>query len=92
MQVQKTMGLKPEHLRASYDVYKNHGNCSGATIFSVLNRLRQSDMGKGRDHIVSCAFGPGVAIEMCVFKRHGASVPALLADVSAVSPSSSDSE
>jgi len=89
MQVQKTMGLKPEHLRASYDVYKNHGNCSGATIFSVLNRLREPDMGEGRDNVLACAFGPGVAIEMCVFKRHR---PRSLADVSAASTSSSNSD
>lgn len=69
--VQKLLSLTPHHLRASYDVYKNHGNSSGASIFSVLNRLRE--MGEGRSHAVACAFGPGVVIEMCVFRRHASS-------------------
>ncbi|PSR73495.1 hypothetical protein PHLCEN_2v10787 [Hermanssonia centrifuga] len=85
--VQKLLGLTPHHLRASYDVYKNHGNSSGATIFSVLNRLR--DMGEGREHVVGCAFGPGVAIEMCVLRRHR--VPSEV-QAAPASGSSSDSE
>lgn len=84
--VQKLMGLSPQHLRASYDVYKTHGNSSGATIFSVLNRLRSPDMGPGKEHVVGCAFGPGVAIEMCVLRRPGAVVE------TADSVNSSDSE
>lgn len=74
---EKAMGLVPEHMRASYDTYINHGNSSSATIFSVLDRLRSKDMdactpdGRGpKDHIVGCAFGPGVAVEMCILKRH----------------------
>ncbi|KAJ0109838.1 hypothetical protein J7T55_004388 [Diaporthe amygdali] len=74
---EKAMGLVPEHMRASYDTYINHGNSSSATIFSVLDRLRSKDMdactpdGRGpKDHVVGCAFGPGVAVEMCMLKRH----------------------
>lgn len=74
---EKAMGLVPEHMRASYDTYINHGNSSSATIFSVLDRLRSKDMdactpdGRGpKNHIVGCAFGPGVAVEMCMLKRH----------------------
>ncbi|POS78423.1 chalcone and stilbene synthase [Diaporthe helianthi] len=74
---EKALGLVPEHMRASYDTYINHGNSSSATIFSVLDRLRSKDMdactpdGRGpKDHIVGCAFGPGVAVEMCMLKRH----------------------
>lgn len=74
---EKAMGLVPEHMRASYDTYINHGNSSSATIFSVLDRLRSKDMdactpdGRGpKDHIVGCAFGPGVAVEMCMLRRH----------------------
>ncbi|KAF3761544.1 thiolase-like protein, partial [Cryphonectria parasitica EP155] len=74
---EETMGLRPEHMRASYDVYMNHGNSSSATVFSVLDRLRSKDMdactpdGRGpRDYIVGCAFGPGVSVEMCMLKRN----------------------
>lgn len=64
--VEKSMHLVPEHLRASYEVYINHGNSSSATIFSVMKRLLEGDT---TEHIVGCAFGPGIAVEMMMFKR-----------------------
>ncbi|KAK3381618.1 thiolase-like protein [Podospora didyma] len=73
---EKAMGITPEHMRASYDTYINHGNSSSATIFSVLDRLRSKDMdalapeGRVRDFIVGCAFGPGISVEMCMLKRN----------------------
>jgi fungal type III polyketide synthase len=63
-------------MRASYDTYINHGNSSSATVISVMDRLRQKDMdelapgGKAKDFVVGCAFGPGIAIEMCMLKRN----------------------
>ncbi|TVY84534.1 putative polyketide synthase [Lachnellula suecica] len=74
--VERSMGISAEHMRASYDTYINHGNSSSATIISVLDRLRQKDMdevapgGKVKDFVVGCAFGPGIAIEMCMLKRN----------------------
>lgn len=65
--VEKAMNLTQEHLRASYDIYMNYGNSSSATIISVMNRLRE--MGDGRDHVIACAFGPGIALEMMVLRR-----------------------
>ena len=74
---EKVMAIAPEHMRASYDTYINHGNSSSATIISVLNRLRAKDMdamtpgGRGpRDHVVGCAFGPGISVEMCMLRRN----------------------
>ncbi|KXJ97320.1 chalcone and stilbene synthase [Microdochium bolleyi] len=73
---EKALSLSPEHMRASYDVYINHGNSSSATIFSVLDRFRHKDMdelapgGRVRDFIVGCAFGPGITVETCMLKRH----------------------
>ncbi|EXJ67417.1 uncharacterized protein A1O5_09430 [Cladophialophora psammophila CBS 110553] len=64
--VERAMNLTPELLRASYEVYITHGNSSSATFFSVLNRLLE---GETTDHIVGCAFGPGIAVEMMVLKR-----------------------
>jgi len=74
--VEKAMNITPEHMRASYDTYINHGNSSSATIFSVMDRLRQKDMdqiapgAKVKDYVVGCAFGPGIAVEMCMLKRN----------------------
>lgn len=66
--VQNAMKLTPEHFRASYEIYISHGNSSSATIFSVLDRLLTS--GDGTDYVVGCAFGPGIAVEMMIFKRN----------------------
>lgn len=60
------MGLTPEHLRASYEIYMKHGNSSSAAVFAVINRLLK--MGEVKQYITSCAFGPGIAIEMMMFK------------------------
>ncbi|KAI1880847.1 hypothetical protein JX265_001087 [Neoarthrinium moseri] len=73
---EKSMSISPEHMRASYDTYINHGNSSSATIFSVMDRLRSKDMdaiavgGRVRDYVVGCAFGPGITVEMCMLKRN----------------------
>ncbi|KAK8111401.1 thiolase-like protein [Apiospora kogelbergensis] len=73
---EKAVSLTPEHMRASYDTYMNHGNSSSATIFSVLDRLRSKEMdalapgGRVRDYVVGCAFGPGISVEMCMMKRN----------------------
>jgi type III polyketide synthase len=73
---ESAMNITAEHMRASYDTYINHGNSSSATIFSVLDRLRSKEMdayapgGKVKDHVIGCAFGPGIAVEMCMLKRN----------------------
>lgn len=67
------MGLTPQHLRASYEIYMKHGNSSSATVFAVIDCLLK--MGEGKEHIVSCAFGPGIAIEMMMLKRLQISPP-----------------
>lgn len=75
---EQALGITPEHMRASYDTYINHGNSSSATILSVLDRLRRKDMdalapgGRVKDYVVGCAFGPGITVEMCLLKRGGA--------------------
>ena len=65
--VQQAMGLKESQLQASFEIYVSHGNSSSATIFSVLDRLLKN--GVVNEHVLGCAFGPGIAVEMMVFKR-----------------------
>lgn len=65
--VQQKMQLHEEQLRASFDVYKNHGNSSSPTVLIVLDQLRK--MGEGRDNVMACSFGPGMTIEMAMLKR-----------------------
>jgi type III polyketide synthase len=72
---EKALNITPEHMRASYDTYINHGNSSSATILSVLDRMRHKDMdalapdGRVKEYVVGCAFGPGITVEMCLLKR-----------------------
>lgn len=92
------MGVSAEHMRASYDTYINHGNSSSATIISVMDRLRQKDMdelapgGKVKDFVVGCAFGPGIAIEMCMLKRNLNHVRRTLVTIGDVTPPETESE
>ena len=72
--VEQAMNLTPEHLRASYEVYVEHGNSSSATIMSVMDKLRRLE--GGREDVVACAFGPGIILELMVMKR-----PNLLAGI-----------
>ena len=94
--VERAMSISAEHMRASYDTYINHGNSSSATVFSVMDRLRQKDMdelapgGKVKDYVVGCAFGPGIAIEMCMLKRNMAHVRRTLVVSGEVTPPESD--
>lgn len=94
--VEKAMGISPEHMRASYDTYINHGNSSSATIISVMDRLRQKDMdalapgGKVKDFVVGCAFGPGISIEMCMLKRNLDHVRKTLVHTGEATPPESD--
>lgn len=64
--IQETMNLTPEHLRSSFEIYMNHGNSSSATVISVLDNMRRSE---GKERVVSCAFGPGLSIEMMILRR-----------------------
>ncbi|KAL3421772.1 stilbene synthase 2 [Phlyctema vagabunda] len=96
--VERTMSITPEHMRASYDTYINHGNSSSATILSVLDRLRMEDMDeiapdrKVKEFVVGCAFGPGIAIEMCMLKRNMSHVRRTLVTSGVVTPPETDSE
>ena len=73
---EKALDISSYHMRASYDVYMNHGNSSSATIFSVLDSLRCEKMdalapdGRVRDYVFGCAFGPGITVETCMLRRN----------------------
>lgn len=64
---QKQMNLSADQLRASYEIYRTCGNSSSPTVLIVLDRLRA--MGHGRENAVAVAFGPGLTVEMAMFKR-----------------------
>jgi type III polyketide synthase len=64
---QEMLDLTNEQLRATRQIYKTRGNSSSPTVLAVLDLLRT--MGRGKDHIVATSFGPGLVIEMALFRR-----------------------
>ncbi|ORY09983.1 chalcone synthase-like protein [Clohesyomyces aquaticus] len=68
---QSTLGISEDHIRASWEIYRNFGNTSSPTVLIVLDQLRR--MGEGRDNVVATSFGPGMSIEMFTMRRWRAS-------------------
>ncbi|KAF2728699.1 thiolase-like protein [Polyplosphaeria fusca] len=64
---QANLGLTPDYIRASWEVYRNFENSSSATVLIVLDTLRK--MGDGRDKVVAASFGLGLCIEMATLRR-----------------------
>jgi predicted naringenin-chalcone synthase len=58
--MEKTLNLSPDDLRISYEVLRDFGNMSSATIMFVLAKIMEGDRyGK----IFSATFGPGLTLE-----------------------------
>jgi predicted naringenin-chalcone synthase len=64
----KQLSLKPEQLRASWDVLANAGNCASATVLLVLENILRVDKPLRGEHGVLLAFGPGLTIEGAVMR------------------------
>ena len=66
-EVKTAMKLSEDHLRATQRIYRTRGNASSVAVLAVLDNLRT--MGKGRDDVLACSFGPGLTIEMARLRR-----------------------
>lgn len=55
----------------AYDILREHGNMSSATILFVLKKLMDDPQGVDGEHILSFAFGPGLTVESMIIKRIG---------------------
>ncbi|KAJ6451630.1 type Iii polyketide Synthase [Mycena sanguinolenta] len=64
--IQAVMSLDRDHMKASWDVYENHGNTASASVLNVLNTSRREP---GKEWVLSAAFGPGVVAEGMLLKR-----------------------
>jgi len=60
--IQKSLSISKEDLKASYDILRDYGNMSSATILFVLKELQQALQGS-RKNIFGVAFGPGLTME-----------------------------
>ena len=65
--VQEAMKLSDEQLRATNHIYRSRGNSSSVAVLAVLDELR--NLGRGRDKVLACSFGPGLTIEMARLRR-----------------------
>jgi predicted naringenin-chalcone synthase len=59
--VETSLSLTKSDLATSYEVLRNYGNMSSATILFVLKQMMQNPATKG--NIFTVAFGPGITIE-----------------------------
>jgi len=63
------LNISQNNLQLSYDVLKEYGNMSSATIFYVLkDLLDQSNKTNNNQLVYSAAFGPGLSVESSLFK------------------------
>jgi predicted naringenin-chalcone synthase len=66
--VQKSLSLAPDALQASFEVLREYGNLSSATILFVLERMMQAR--PKMQKLAGAAFGPGLTVE--TFTAHTA--------------------
>lgn len=62
----KTLSLPPASLQPSYDVMRDYGNMSSATILFVLKQIMQQRKTGATAEVLGAAFGPGLSMETFV--------------------------
>ena len=68
---EEALKITPEENKYSYEVLRNYGNMSSATVLFVLKKI-WDNLGKedNQKNIFSCAFGPGLTLESMLLKTH----------------------
>lgn len=61
-QIQKELSLKDSQMEHSFQILKNYGNMSSATIPHIWERMLKDENVQDKELIVSLAFGPGLSI------------------------------
>ncbi len=64
--VEEALALDTDALQVSYDILREYGNMSSATIMFVLERILADDREGG---VFAAAFGPGLTVECCFFEK-----------------------
>lgn len=65
------LGLDDAALAPSYDVLRDFGNCSSATVLLVLERLAEVAPPADGAPVVAMAFGPGLTLYATLLRRQG---------------------
>ena len=69
--VGEVLGLGEDALAPSYDVLRDVGNCSSATVLLVLERMASTVDVPAGGHVVAMAFGPGLTLYAALLRRRG---------------------
>jgi alpha-pyrone synthase len=68
---EKALNITAEQNKYSYQVMRQYGNMSSATILFVLKAIWDAmTVGTHQKNIFSCAFGPGLTLESMILKTH----------------------
>jgi alkylresorcinol/alkylpyrone synthase len=66
--IQNRLELSDEQMALSWQVLREHGNCSSATVLLILEKLMASGRARSGDWCVMMAFGPGLTLETCLLR------------------------
>lgn len=66
--VQRKLELGDEQIAGSWEVLRERGNCSSATVLLILERLLRSGRTHAGEWGVMMAFGPGLTLETCLLR------------------------
>jgi len=62
------LDLTEEQMALSWQVLRDHGNCSSSTVLLMLDRLLRSGRTRRGEWCVMMAFGPGLTLETCLLR------------------------
>lgn len=66
--IQRALELSDEQMRLSWQILRERGNCSSATVLLILEALLRSGKPRRGEWGVMMAFGPGLTLETCLLR------------------------
>jgi alkylresorcinol/alkylpyrone synthase len=66
--IQRKLELSDEQMAPSWQVLREHGNCSSATVLLILDELVRAGAPRPGEWGVMMAFGPGLTLETCLLR------------------------
>jgi predicted naringenin-chalcone synthase len=66
--IQRRLELSDAQMAPSWEVLREHGNCSSAAVLLILERLLRSGQARPGEWCVMMAFGPGLTLETCLLR------------------------
>ncbi|HET9110674.1 MAG TPA: type III polyketide synthase [Ktedonobacterales bacterium] len=66
--IQRQLELSDEQMALSWQILRERGNCSSATVLLILEELMRSGKPRRGEWGVMMAFGPGLTLETCLLR------------------------